>query len=254
MEIPLFPLHAVLCPGVALPLHIFEPRYRLMIRRCLAEDRPFGVVWIRDGRDVGVADLAVAAVGTLAEIREADRYADGRYDIVTVGTGRFRIRTVDTVSEPYLTATVEPLDEVIGDQERATSLVRLVTRRFVRYVDAVRELLDEADPAGAAPSARRQGLVERSEPDALGSDADRRPGEVADRSGLAMPADPLLLSHLLAGIVEVDPVHRQALLEAPTAVARLEALADLLARETIYLDNGLRVVRPDPVVGTGARN
>ncbi len=78
MEIPLFPLHTVLCPGVALPLHIFEPRYRLMIRRCLSEDRPFGVVWIRDGRDVGVADLAVAAVGTLAEIREADRYADGR--------------------------------------------------------------------------------------------------------------------------------------------------------------------------------
>ena len=266
MEIPLFPLHTVLCPGVALPLHIFEPRYRLMVGRCLSEDRPFGVVWIRDGREVGSTDLAVAAVGTLAEIREADRYADGRYDIVTVGTERFRIRAVDTISEPYLMAVVDPLDEDIGDERRAASLVRLVTRRFVRYVDAVRELLDEPDAsdrpirsaAGDPPQRRR-----RPDPDAGGPadpgdpfpalDPGSDPGDPG-RSDLAMPADPLLLSHLLAGIVELDPAHRQELLEASTAEARLEALASLLARETIYLDRGLRVVRPDPVLAIAGRN
>ncbi len=257
MEIPLFPLHTVLCPGVALPLHIFEPRYRLMVGRCLAEDRPFGVVWIRDGREVGSTDLAVAAVGTLAEIREADRYSDGRYDIVTVGVERFRVLAVDTVSEPYLTATVEPLDEVVGDERRAASLVRLVTRRFVRYVDGVRVLLDEPEsgPDPSPSAGRRSGTSAPSrrpaapDPDPAGSPADQD-----GRSDLAMPADPLLLSHLLAGIVEVDPVHRQALLEAPTAEARLEALAGLLAREVIYLDRGLRVVRPDPTLALVARN
>jgi Lon protease-like protein len=257
MEIPLFPLHTVLCPGVALPLHIFEPRYRLMVGRCLSEDRPFGVVWIRDGREVGATDLAVAAVGTLAEIREADRYSDGRYDIVAVGTERFRIIAVDSVSEPYLTATVEPLDEVIGDERRAVSLVRLVTRRFVRYVDGVRVLLDEPD-AGPGSSATVESSSGTTAPPrrpvAPDPDPGRSPAGEGDRSELAMPADPLLLSHLLAGLVEVDPVHRQALLEAPSAEARLEALADLLAREVIYLDRGLRVVRPDPTLALVARN
>ena len=60
MDLPLFPLHAVLCPGVVLPLHIFEQRYREMVAHCLANDAPFGVVLIREGREVGpsIPDLA----------------------------------------------------------------------------------------------------------------------------------------------------------------------------------------------------
>ena len=84
MDLPLFPLHTVLCPGVALPLHVFEERYKTMVQRCLAAQSPFGVVLIREGREVGPGDLAVAGVGTVAEIREATRYPDGRYDLVTI--------------------------------------------------------------------------------------------------------------------------------------------------------------------------
>ena len=72
MEIPLFPLHTVLCPGIVLPLHIFEERYRAMTRRCLDTGDPFGVVLIRDDREVGTQGVAtLAGVGAFAEIREA---------------------------------------------------------------------------------------------------------------------------------------------------------------------------------------
>jgi Lon protease-like protein len=116
MDLPLFPLHTVLCPGIALPLHIFEPRYRLLVGRCVERGMPFGVVWIRSGREVGTADLSVAEVGTTTEIREAERLADGRYDIVVIGTGRFRIEEVFAEREPYLVARTTALEEAIGDE------------------------------------------------------------------------------------------------------------------------------------------
>jgi hypothetical protein len=71
IEIPLFPLRSVLCPGVALPLHIFEERYRLMISRCIERGEPFGVILLRQGREVGPIRGEVAAVGTTAAIRRA---------------------------------------------------------------------------------------------------------------------------------------------------------------------------------------
>jgi Lon protease-like protein len=67
MEIPLFPLHQVLCPGIVLPLHIFEDRYQAMTRHCLDTGQPFGVVLIRDGREVGTK--GVATVGTTCSPR-----------------------------------------------------------------------------------------------------------------------------------------------------------------------------------------
>jgi uncharacterized protein len=66
--IPLFPLETVLFPYTALPLHIFEPRYREMVMHCLETDSPFGVVLIREGREVGDAEVQVHEVGTLARI------------------------------------------------------------------------------------------------------------------------------------------------------------------------------------------
>jgi Lon protease-like protein len=74
MELPLFPLHTVLCPGIALPLHIFEDRYRELVRHCIDTSSPFGIVLIRDGREVGGGSISFSAVGTFAEIRQAGRY------------------------------------------------------------------------------------------------------------------------------------------------------------------------------------
>src|SRR3954468_4244250 len=89
VQLPLFPLHAVLFPGVALPLHIFEERYRSMVGRCIAAGEPFGVVLIKDGREIGDVPVSLAQVGTTAIIRQAGRYPDGRLDIVTVGGRHF---------------------------------------------------------------------------------------------------------------------------------------------------------------------
>ncbi len=86
--LPLFPLEVVLLPGAALPLHIFEPRYREMISECLAEDKPFGVVRVKQE---GVAEIGCTAnIVTVTK-----KYPDGRMDIVTAGEERFEIMRVD---------------------------------------------------------------------------------------------------------------------------------------------------------------
>ncbi len=151
MEIPLFPLHTVLCPGIVLPLHVFEERYRALTRHCLETRTPFGVVLIREGSEVGAggtlgsgsaigagSTLALAGVGALVEIREAGRYPDGRYDLLAAATGRFVIDSVDPGREPYLVADVTPLEDQVGDEMRAERLAASAIRRFVRYLELMR--------------------------------------------------------------------------------------------------------------------
>src|SRR6476661_11154408 len=139
MEIPLFPLHQVLCPGIVLPLHIFEDRYQAMTRHCLDTGQPFGVVLIRDGREVGTKGVAtLAGVGAFAEIREAGRYPDGRYDLLAAATGRFAIESVDAQKRPYLVADVTPLEDEVGDERQAERLAASAIRRFVRYLELMR--------------------------------------------------------------------------------------------------------------------
>jgi len=139
MKIPLFPLHTVLCPGIVVPLHIFEERYREMTRRCLDTGEPFGVVLIREGRAVGSRSVStLAGVGAFAEIRRAGRYPDGRYDLLAAGTGRFTIESVDAGSAAYLVADVTPLDDEVGDEPRAERLAATAIGRFVRYLELMR--------------------------------------------------------------------------------------------------------------------
>ena len=154
MQIPLFPLHTVLAPGIALPLHVFEERYRVMVRRCLDSSSPFGVVLIREGSEVAPRDgmsqeLAIAGVGTFAEIREASKHADGRWDVLAVGTARFLVREVHTDVAPYLVAEVDPYPDEPGDvgDDEADELVERVTRRFVDYL----RLLQPRDGEAAEP-------------------------------------------------------------------------------------------------------
>jgi len=145
LDLPLFPLHSVLCPGVALPLHIFEERYRLMIGRCIERTEPFGVVLIREGREVGPLRGRVAEVGTTALIREAGEYPDGRLDIMTVGGRRFRIRELDDAHEPYLMAEVSLLDEPVGSAGEAQRYADRVGRRFLEYLELLQPALADDD-------------------------------------------------------------------------------------------------------------
>jgi Lon protease-like protein len=287
MDIPLFPLHTVLCPGIVVPLHIFEERYRALTRYCLETGGPFGVVLIKSGREVGERGvLSLAGVGAFAEIRQAGRYPDGRYDLLAAGTGRFAIESVDAGSEPYLVADVTPLDDDVGDEPRAERLAASAIRRFVRYLELLRardgeseEVLDirieldssdddaatadEAEAAegdetaddltsgvGAAPVADvADGAAsdDRMAASAAGADADAdEETEVRSARDLVIPDDPTVLSYLLSGIVQVELPRRQGLLEAETTVERLEALVRLLDREIMLLSGRLRLFSPDP--------
>ena len=248
MQIPLFPLHTVLAPGIALPLHIFEERYRAMVKRCLDTSSPFGIVLIREGselapRNGGTQELSICVVGTFAEIREASKYTDGRWDLLTVGTGRFVVREVIADREPYLVGEVEELGDSLGDSVAAEELVGRVTRRFVDYL----RLLQPRDGEDAEPIDVQ---VEVEVPD----DADDEEPEVVETSGggpaelaaaLHIPDDPSQLSFLLTGIVQIDPATRQALLEADSAEARLRDLDLLLDRELALLDKRLAPFQAD---------
>ena len=102
-RIPLFPLALVLFPGQAIPLHIFEPRYRLMTRQCIETRSPFGVVFVHDS-NIAQTGCSALIVKTLKE------YDDGRFDILTAGQKAFRlIRTHNDLV--YFEADVEYLEE-----------------------------------------------------------------------------------------------------------------------------------------------
>ncbi|MBV9594856.1 MAG: LON peptidase substrate-binding domain-containing protein [Actinobacteria bacterium] len=198
--VPLFPLETVLLPGLPLPLHIFEPRYRELVRDVSAEgrDRCFGVIAVLAGSEVASArtDPSVASVGTLAEIVELEPHDDGRFDLLTIGSRRFRVIAFDR-ARSYLQAEVEWLEE--RDGEGPEHVPDVVSRLCVLYVRAV------------------AGLGRRS---------------LADDS---LPADVLRLSYQVAAHLRLPNGERQQLLEAATAHERLARCQRLLRRELALL-------------------
>lgn len=107
--LPMFPLGAVLAPGARLPLHIFEPHYTEMLRRCMEGDREFGTVLIERGSEVGGGETRFN-VGTIARITEASELPDGRWVIEAIGTERVRV-TRWLPDNPYPLAEVEVIQE-----------------------------------------------------------------------------------------------------------------------------------------------
>lgn len=215
---PLFPLSTVLYPGLPLPLHIFEERYRQLVKDLLAGPEPpaFGVVAIREGRETGIDGVsALWPVGCTALLRQVQRYPDGRYDIVTTGARRFRLLSLDE-SKPYWQGEVELLPEDPGDEAAAATEADIVRAAFGGYLRALSSLA-EHDPARDEPE-------DDIEPDAGPAIA------IPD-----LPADPVALSYAVAASMIVDLSDKQALLAQPDAVARLAAERVLLAKETTML-------------------
>jgi Lon protease-like protein len=129
MELRLFPLQTVLFPGMRMPLHIFEERYRLMIRECIEIDAPFGALLIRSGAEVG-GGAVPHHVGTTARITQVEYLEDGRMNIFAIGAQRFRVRQIGA-EKPYLTGDVE-----IVDQEPATAAAHALMPRAQELFDA----------------------------------------------------------------------------------------------------------------------
>ena len=209
--LPLFPLGTVLYPGLLLPLNIFEERYRALVRYLLdgPEPRRFGVIAIRKGRETGVDGIsALYQIGCTATVREVAEQDDGRYHVVTVGTQRFRLASLDN-SRPYLQGEVDLLEEEVGDEAAAGLAVHAVQRGFHGYVEAL---------------ASRES-VEVTVPE--------------------LPDEPLLLSYLVAASMILDLSVRQDLLAEPDAERRLGAERALLARETTMLRSLTATPAPD---------
>ena len=204
---PLFPLGTVLYPGAMLPLHIFEERYRRLVRDLLDQQdgtRLFGVVAIKAGREVGIEGVAALhEIGCTAELRYAEAYPDGRFDIIATGINRFRLLSVQD-SAP-LHAEIDTLPEVGSDQSAA--LAQRVARGFAGY----RETMMAA-----------QGV----------RDDDDSPG---------LPEDPAELAYLVASAMILDLTDKQQLLAVATTDDRLRLELTLLRREASLVGGlGLR--------------
>src|SRR5271154_5369302 len=114
--IPLFPLGSVLYPGLVLPLHIFEDRYRQLVADLLAGPGPrqCGVIAIRHGRETGIDGVsALYDMGCMAELRQVEPYDDGRFDLITVGMQRFKLRGLGD-ADPYYTGDGEVVPAEAG--------------------------------------------------------------------------------------------------------------------------------------------
>ena len=141
LEIPLFPLNVVLFPGMALPLHIFEERYKQMIARCMEKNEEFGVVLIREGQEVG-DPAAPFDVGTLARIASVERLPDERMNLVTVGTRRFRC-LAHLQERPYRLARIAWVDDAVPPAPECAQLAGDVRAALNAYLAAVYALAQQ---------------------------------------------------------------------------------------------------------------
>lgn len=139
-KIPLFPLQTVLFPGMMLPLHIFEERYKLMIYRCVTENTPFGVVLIREGSEIG-GGAKIFDIGTTAHITKVDPLEDGRMNIATLGFNRFRIHELIT-EEPYLCAMVKDFPLEDKDSLSASREAAQLGPMLLKYLDIITAISD----------------------------------------------------------------------------------------------------------------
>jgi Lon protease-like protein len=146
MQIPLFPLNTVLFPGGVLPLRVFEARYMDMVRRCMKNDSPFGVVLITKGGEVG-APARTEAVGTLANIATWDMPQLGLLHLRVIGGERFRIEASETQPDGLRTARIE---RVAPDEDLP------LAEQYLPCADLLRRVIDDAadrrtDDGGADP-------------------------------------------------------------------------------------------------------
>ncbi|NLV54212.1 MAG: hypothetical protein GXY13_01225 [Acidimicrobiales bacterium] len=198
----MFPLGTVLLPGTPLALHVFEPRYREMVRTCLDGDRSFGVVMIERGSEVGGGDVR-SDVGTRAHLVEVAATPDGRYRLLAVGGERLRVlRWLDDDPHPWAEVEAWP-DPPVADADAHRGALDEVTARL----DRVRALqVDLGEPPAPVPATTDGGLT------------------------------PEAATHRLAACLPVGPFDRQRLLASPDGASRLALAVRLLDDLTAELE------------------
>jgi Lon protease-like protein len=194
--LPMFPLNTVLFPGVSVPLHVFEDRYRALIHHLLRVEEPtervFGSVAIREGYEVGDHGAqSLFRVGCRVQLTEVESHSDGTFDIVAVGLDRIQLERLDTSGSFPVGHVVESPEE---DAPVAEHVLERAKATFTAYRSALAEI--RADPYAGT-----------------------------------LPNDPSYLSWTLAACAPLPMPERQALLEAEDAGTRLILVTDLLRQE-----------------------
>jgi len=185
----MFPLGSVLFPYATLPLHVFEPRYRLMTRRVMEGDKEFGVVLIERGHEVGGGDVR-SAFGTVARIVQVTEAPDGRYGLVTVGVRRLEV--VEWLpDDPYPRAEVRALEDPPATTAEADARTRVVAA-LTRITDIARRIDARVEPPPP------------------------------------LDTDPLRASYEAAALAPIGSYDAQRVLAAPDAATRLALLETLL--------------------------
>lgn len=194
-ELPLFPLHTVLFPYGTLQLHVFEERYREMVRFCTEFERPFGVVLIKSGHEVG-GPAEPHLVGTAVRVSQVHTFDDGSMDVRVVGERRFRVRRLDETARPFLLGFVEPVVEMDAESPMMEALA-------IRAKECFRLLVE--------------GAIGR-----------------ADMSvQIQFPPDPTALSFVIAHFLKIENREKQSLLESTDTGERLANLIPLIERQIV---------------------
>lgn len=194
-ELPLFPLSTVLFPYATVQLHVFEDRYRQLVRDCLQFDTSFGIVLIRSGSEVG-ENAEPYMVGTTVRITKVHTYDDGRMDIQVQGERRFRIRKLEE-SKPYMVGFVEPVLELeMEDSPRADALVMKAREDFEIWI---------------------QKLISRSDFNVQ----------------VRFPEDRVALSFAIANLLPIENLEKQRLLETTDTLERIQGLIPILEEQII---------------------
>ncbi|MGV3760444.1 MAG: LON peptidase substrate-binding domain-containing protein [Actinomycetota bacterium] len=209
--LPMFPLGTALVPGGVLPLHVFEERYRQLVRDCLDDVPEFGVVLIERGSEVGGGEVRTD-VGTVARIVELAELPDGRFALTAVGVRRIRV-VAWLPDDPYPLADVDDWP----DPEPGPGLVDLL---------------------GAVEGTLRRTLALAAE---AGLQTAPATTELAD--------DPVLAAHQVVALAPIGPLDRHRLLLEPDAESRVAALAELLEDAAAVLSARLAGPGDEPPPG-----
>jgi ATP-dependent Lon protease len=191
-ELPLFPLPVVLFPGVPLPLHIFEPRYRQMLDDIRVSNNLFGLTYFDSSsteRDIPTP----GQIGCVAEVTETLTLPDGRSNILTIGLVRYRIDSYVERGNPYLVVRVSYFEDDDDDEGSLLIAASDVAETFTRIARAVRTINDE-----------RVNLPDISD------------------------TEPQQLSFLVSAAMEVEVEIKQELLELRSTAERLQRLRGML--------------------------
>ena len=180
----------VLLPGMRLPLHIFEPRYRVMLRDCLETDRTFGLIYRAE--ESAERELASGTVGTRAVIDDVETLPDGRANIIVNGTERFAFVRLANLASPYLVGQVVPFEDEKEPIAQVTALALRLGELFVEAAAAARKLDDDASPVPT------------------------------------LTEDPGTIAFAAAASVELEAADRQRLLSSSSPSARMREMITLL--------------------------